>query len=138
VYSQRNRSAACRIPMYSQRPQAKRVEFRCPDPTANPYLAFAAITMAAIDGIQNKISPGQPVDRDIYHLAPQELAEIRQAPAALDEALDALERDNDFLTRDDVFTADVLDTWIAHKRGHEVAAMNLRPHPYEFCLYFDA
>jgi glutamine synthetase len=138
VYSQRNRSAACRIPMYSQSPKAKRVEFRCPDPTANPYLTFAAITMAAIDGIQNKISPGQPIDRDIYHLSPAELAEIPKTPGTLDEALSALERDNEFLTRDDVFTPDVIETWVAHKRAHEVAAIRLRPHPFEFCLYFDS
>jgi glutamine synthetase len=138
VYSQRNRSAACRIPMYSQSPKAKRVEFRCPDPTANPYLAFAAITMAAIDGIQVKTNPGQPVDRDVYHLPPEALGEIPKTPATLDEALTALENDSEFLLRDGVFTPDVLDTWIAHKRQQEVAALRLRPHPYEFCLYFDA
>ncbi len=138
VYSQRNRSAACRIPMYSQSPRAKRVEFRCPDPTANPYLAFAAIIMAAIDGIQVKTSPGQAVDHDIYHLAPDELADIAKTPATLDEALGALERDCDFLLKDDVFTPDVIQTWIAHKRQQEVASLRLRPHPYEFCMYFDA
>lgn len=138
VYSQRNRSAACRIPMYSQSPRAKRIEFRCPDPTCNPYLAFAAIAMAAIDGIQLKLSPGQAIDKDIYQLSPEELAEIPKTPATLDEALAALERDSDFLLRDDVFTPDVIDTWISHKREHEVAALRLRPHPYEFCLYFDA
>jgi glutamine synthetase len=94
--------------------------------------------MAAIDGIQLKLSPGQPVDRDIYHLSPQELAEIPKTPGTLDEALSALERDSEFLLRDDVFTPDVLETWISHKRQNEVAAMRLRPHPYEFCLYFDA
>jgi glutamine synthetase len=138
VYSQRNRSAACRIPMYSQSPKAKRVEFRCPDPTCNPYLAFAAITMAAIDGIQLKISPGQPIDKDLYHLSPAELAEIRKTPATLDEALTALQKDSEFLLRDDVFTSDVLETWIDYKRRNEVDAVRLRPHPYEFCLYFDA
>jgi glutamine synthetase len=138
VYSQRNRSAACRIPMYSQSPQAKRVEFRCPDPTANPYLAFAAIVMAAIDGIQVKTNPGQPIDHDIYHLAPEELAELPQAPGTLDEALAALERDHEFLLKGDVFTPDVIETWIRHKREHEIAPLRLRPHPYEFCLYFDA
>jgi glutamine synthetase len=138
VYSQRNRSAACRIPMYSHSPKAKRVEFRCPDPTANPYLAFAAITMAAIDGIQVKLNPGQPIDHDIYHLSPAELAELPKTPGTLDEALTALERDHEFLLRDDVFTPDVIETWIAHKRQQEVAALRLRPHPYEFCLYYDA
>jgi glutamine synthetase len=138
VYSQRNRSAACRIPMYSQSPKTKRVEFRCPDPTCNPYLAFAAITMAAIDGIQLKLSPGQPIDRDVYHLSPAELAELRKTPATLGEALTALESDSEFLLKDDVFTPDVLQTWIAYKREHEVDALRLRPHPYEFCLYFDA
>jgi glutamine synthetase len=138
VYSQRNRSAACRIPMYSQSPKAKRVEFRCPDPTANPYLAFSAIVMAAIDGIQLKLSPGQPVDHDIYHLSPAELAELPKTPATLDEALVALERDHEFLLRDDVFTPDVIETWINHKRQNELAPLALRPHPYEFCLYFDA
>jgi len=138
VYSQRNRSAACRIPVYSQSPKAKRVEFRCPDPTCNPYLAFAAIAMAAIDGIQLKLSPGQAIDKDLYSLPPEELAEIRKTPATLDEALSALERDCDFLLKGDVFTSDVIDTWIAHKRHHEIDAIRLRPHPYEFCLYFDA
>ncbi len=138
VYSQRNRSAACRIPMYSQSPKAKRVEFRCPDPTCNPYLAFAAIAMAAIDGIQVKLSPGQPVDHDVYHLSPEELAEIPKTPGTLDEALTALENDCDFLLQGDVFTPDVIQTWIEHKRKHEVDAVRLRPHPYEFCLYYDA
>jgi glutamine synthetase len=101
-------------------------------------LAFAAMTMAAIDGIQLKISPGRPIDKDLYHLAPAELAEIRKTPATLDEALSALKNDCDFLLRDDVFTSDVIDAWIAHKRISEVDAVRLRPHPYEFCLYFDA
>jgi glutamine synthetase len=138
VYSQRNRSAACRIPMYSQSPKAKRIEFRCPDPTCNPYLAFAAITMAAIDGIQVKLSPGQPLDHDVYHLPPEELAEIRKTPASLEEALSALENDCDFLLKGDVFTPDLIETWIRHKRQNEVDAVRLRPHPYEFCLYYDA
>ncbi len=137
AYSQRNRSAACRIPMYSPSPKAKRVEFRCPDPSCNPYLAFTALLMASIDGIQNKISPGDPLDRDIYDLPPEEAAEVPKTPGSLDEALDALERDHDFLLRGDVFTEDVISTWIAYKREHEVDAMRLRPHPYEFCLYFD-
>jgi glutamine synthetase len=138
AYSQRNRSASCRIPMYSASPKTKRIEFRCPDPTCNPYLAFAAVLMAAIDGIQNKLHPGEPLDRDIYDLPPEVLAGVPKAPGALDEALAALERDQDFLLRGDVFTEDVLDTWIDFKRTREIAPMRLRPHPYEFCLYYDA
>ncbi len=137
AYSQRNRSAACRIPMYSPSPKAKRVEFRCPDPSCNPYLAFSALLMAAIDGIQNKIDPGEPLDKDIYDLPPEEAAEVPKTPASLAEALDALERDHEFLLRGDVFTEDVISTWIAYKRENEVDAMRLRPHPYEFCLYYD-
>jgi glutamine synthetase len=138
AYSQRNRSAACRIPMYSANPATKRIEFRCPDPTCNPYLAFAAILMAAIDGIQNRIHPGPPLDRDIYDLPPEELANVPKAPGSLAEALDALERDHDFLMRGDVFTDDVIATWLKWKREQEIAPLRLRPHPYEFCLYFDA
>jgi glutamine synthetase len=124
--------------MYSASPKAKRVEFRCPDPTCNPYLAFAAILLAAIDGIQNKIHPGEPLDRDIYDMPPEELANVPKAPGSLGEALDALERDGDFLLRGDVFTEDVIRTWVKWKREKEIDAMRLRPHPYEFCLYFDA
>jgi glutamine synthetase len=138
TYSQRNRSAACRIPMYSQNPRSKRVEFRCPDPSSNPYLAFAAVTMAALDGIQNKLSPGQPLDRDLYAMPEEELRRIPHTPCSLEESLRALEEDHDFLVRDDVFTPDVLEIWLAYKRTHEVDALRLRPHPYEFCLYFDA
>jgi glutamine synthetase len=138
VYSQRNRSAACGIPMYSQSPKTKRIEFRCPDPTCNPYLTFAAITLAAIDGIQLKLSPGQAIDKDLYSLSPDELAEIRKTPASLDEALAALENDCEFLLKGDVFTPNVIETWVRHKREHEVEPLSLRPHPYEFCLYFDA
>ncbi len=138
AYSQRNRSASCRIPMYSANPKTKRVEFRCPDPTCNPYLAFSAILMAAIDGIQNKTHPGDPLDRDIYDMPPEELADVPKAPASLDEACDALERDHDFLLRGDVFTDDVIATWLRWKRQREIDPMRLRPHPYEFCLYFDA
>ena len=138
AYSQRTRSASCRIPMYSASPKAKRVEFRCPDPTCNPYLAFAAILLAAIDGIQNKIHPGDPLDRDIYDMPPEELANVPKAPGSLEEALAALERDADFLLRGDVFTEDVIRTWVKWKREKEIDAMRLRPHPYEFCLYFDA
>ena len=137
AYSQRNRSASCRIPMYSASPKAKRVEFRCPDPSCNPYLSFSAILMAVIDGIQNKIHPGDPLDKDIYDLAPEELAEVPKTPGSLDQALDALERNHEFLLRGDVFTGDVVETWIKYKREKEVDAMRLRPHPYEFCLYYD-
>lgn len=137
AYSQRNRSAACRIPMYSQSPKAKRVEFRCPDPSANPYLAFSALTMAALDGIENKIDPGEALDKDIYDLPPEEAANVPKTPGSLSEALDALEADHEYLLRGDVFTKDVIDTWLSYKRENEVDAMRLRPHPYEFCLYYD-
>ena len=138
AYSQRNRSAACRIPMYSNDPKTKRIEFRCPDPCANPYLAFSAILMAAIDGIENKVDPGPPLDKDIYDLPPEELADVAKTPDSLKSALASLEADHDFLLRGDVFTKDVIKTWITYKRQHEVEAMRLRPHPYEFCLYYDA
>ena len=137
AYSQRNRSAACRIPVYSNNPQSKRLEFRCPDPSCNPYLAFAAILMAAIDGIQNKLSPGEPLDADIYSLDPEEHGEIQQTPANLEQALTALAVDHDFLLRDDVFTSDLIETWISYKMREEVEAIQLRPHPYEFDLYYD-
>ena len=137
VYSARNRSAACRIPMYSTAPAAKRVEFRCPDPSCNPYLTFAAILMAGLDGIQNKIDPGQAVDKNIYELEGHEKAKIKTVPGSLEEALEALEKDHDYLTRGDVFTKDVIETWIAYKREVEFDAMKLRPHPHEFYLYFD-
>jgi glutamine synthetase len=138
TYSQRNRSAACRIPMYSQNPKSKRVEFRCPDPSSNPYLAFAAITMAALDGIQNKLSPGQPFDKDLYAASEEDVRRIPHTPNSLEESLRALDEDHEFLLRDDVFTLDVLQTWLTYKRTHEVDALRVRPHPYEFCLYFDA
>lgn len=137
AYSQRNRSACCRIPMYSPNPKAKRVEFRCPDPSCNPYLAFSALLMAAVDGIQNKINPGDPLDQDIYEMSPEEAAEVPKTPASLDESLTALQRDHAFLLRGDVFTQDVVDKWISYKRENEVDALRLRPHPYEFCLYYD-
>jgi len=137
VYSQRNRSAACRIPMYSQSPQAKRVEFRSPDPSCNPYIAFAAILMAAIDGIQLKLNPPAPVDKDLFELSPKELADVPQCPGSLEEALKALEKDHEFLLKDDVFTPDVISTWVNYKRKNEVDAIRLRPHPYEFCMYYD-
>jgi glutamine synthetase len=137
AYSQRNRSAAVRIPMYSPSPKAKRLEFRCPDPSCNPYLSFSAILMAALDGIQNKIDPGQPLDKDIYDLSPEELKEVPQAPGSLEGSLAALRADHEFLLRGDVFTPDVIDTWIWYKTVNEVQAMQLRPHPYEFCMYYD-
>ena len=137
AYSQRNRSAACRIPMYSASPKAKRVEFRCPDPSCNPYLAFSALLLAAIDGIQNKIDPGPALDKDIYDLPPEELAQVPKTPESLGAALDALQADHEFLLKGDVFTPDVIDTWLWYKRENEVEAMALRPHPYEFCLYYD-
>jgi glutamine synthetase len=137
AYSQRNRSAAVRIPMYSQSPKAKRLEFRCPDPSSNPYLGFSAMLMAMIDGIQNKIDPGDPLDKDIYDLKPEELVDVPQAPASLEEALNALREDHEFLLRGDVFTEDVIDTWIWYKMTNEADAIRLRPHPYEFCMYSD-
>ena len=137
VYSQRNRSAACRIPLYSQTPKAKRIEFRCPDPSCNPYLAFSAILMAGLDGVQNKIEPPDPVDKDLYDLPPEELAQVPTVPGSLDESLRALEADNDFLRAGGVFTGDLIDTWIAYKREHEIDPVRLRPHPWEFMLYYD-
>ena len=137
AYSQRNRSAACRIPMYSMSPTSKRIEFRCPDPSCNPYLAFSAILMAAIDGIQNKIDPGDPMDKNIYDLPPEQLANIPKTPASLAESLAALKQDHDFLLRGDVFTPDVISTWIHDKMVNDVDSIRLRPHPYEFCMYYD-
>ena len=137
AYSSRNRSAAIRIPMYSSSPKAKRIEFRTPDPSSNGYLAFSAIMMAVLDGIQNKIDPGNPMDKNIYDLPPEELAEIPTAPGSLREALDALKEDSAFLLKGDVFTQDVIDKWIEYKIANEVDAVNLRPHPHEFMLYFD-
>jgi len=137
AYSSRNRSAAIRIPMYSPSPKAKRIEVRFPDPSCNPYLGFAAMLMAGLDGIQNKIDPGEPLDKNIYDLPPEELARVPSCPASLEAALDALERDREFLMQGDVFTADVIDTWLDYKRKHECDAIRMRPHPYEFMLYFD-
>ncbi len=137
AYSSRNRSASIRIPMYSSSPSAKRIEFRTPDPSCNGYLAFAAMTMAMIDGIQNKIDPGDPLDKNIYDLPPEELAEIASAPGSLGEALDSLEKDNEFLLKGDVFTKDVIEKWITYKRENELTPVNSRPHPYEFYLYYD-
>jgi len=137
AYSQRNRSAAIRIPVYSPNPRTKRIEFRCPDPSCNPYLAFAAMLMAVIDGIQNKIAPGDPLDKDIYDLKPEELEGVPTTPGSLKEALEALRADHEFLLRGDVFTPDVIDTWIWYKTDREVNALAQRPHPYEFCMYYD-
>ncbi|HLV86500.1 MAG TPA: type I glutamate--ammonia ligase [Candidatus Sulfotelmatobacter sp.] len=137
AYSRRNRSAACRIPMYSASPKAKRVEFRPPDPSCNPYMAFAAMLMAGLDGIENKMDPGPPLDKDIFELDPEEVATVPSVPGSLDEALDALQRDNAFLLKGDVFTEEVLRTYIEYKRTKEVDAIRLRPHPYEFALYYD-
>jgi glutamine synthetase len=137
VYSQRNRSAAVRIPLYSQSPKAKRLEFRCPDPSCNPYLAFSAMLMAGLDGINNRIEPPDPVDKDLYDLPPEELAQVPQVPGSLEDVLDALEGDSDFLKAGGVFTDDLIDTWVAYKRQHEVDEMRLRPHPWEFALYYD-
>jgi glutamine synthetase len=138
VYSQRNRSAACRIPVYSASARAKRVEFRPPDPSCNPYLAFSAMLMAGLDGIQSRIDPGAPVDHDLFEMPEEELAKIPQVPSSLDEALDALEQDHDFLLRGGVFTEDLVRTWIDYKRAEEADQVRLRPHPWEFALYYDA
>ncbi len=137
VYSQRNRSAAARIPVYSRSPAAKRVEFRPPDPSCNPYLAFAAILMAGLDGILNEMDPGDPLDTDVYELPPEVAAAIRTVPGSLEEALRALEEDHDFLLRGGVFTHDLLQTWTEYKRKREIDPIRLRPHPYEFYLYYD-
>ena len=137
AYSQRNRSACVRIPVYSKSEKSKRVEFRTPDPSCNPYLAFSALMMAGLDGIQNRIHPGDPLDKDLYDLEPEELDDIKSTPASLGDALDALEDDHEYLLKGDVFTEDVLDVWIDYKRENEVDAVNIRPHPYEFFLYHD-
>jgi glutamine synthetase len=137
VYSQRNRSAAVRIPLYSQSPKAKRLEFRCPDPSCNPYLAFSAMLMAGLDGIANRIEPPDPLDKDLYDLPPEALAAVPQVPSSLDESLDALEGDSKFLLTGGVFTEDLIETWISYKRENEILPVQIRPHPYEVALYFD-
>jgi glutamine synthetase len=137
AYSQRNRSAACRIPVYSPAEKAKRVEFRPPDPTANPYLAFSAMMMAGLDGIQNRLDPGLPVDKDLFELSPEEVAEIENVPGSLDEAMDALEADHEFLLKGGVFTEDLIQTWVEYKRNQECDPVRIRPHPWEFALYYD-
>src|SRR5437764_4777136 len=136
AYSARNRSAAVRIPTFSESPKAKRLEYRPPDLAANPYLAFAAMLLAGLDGIQNKIDPGEPMDKNLYELPPEEMAKVPQVPGSLSEAIVALEKDHDFLLKGDVFTSDFLDMWISNKRK-EADALRLRPHPYEFYLYYD-
>jgi glutamine synthetase len=137
VYSQRNRSAAVRIPLYSKSPKSKRIEFRCPDASCNPFLAFPALLMAGLDGIRNKIEPPEPLDKDLYELPPEEMSEVPQVPGSLEEALGGLESDHEFLLEGGVFTQDVIDHWIDYKRVHEVDELRLRPHPYEFHLYYD-
>ena len=137
AYSARNRSAAVRIPMFSSSPKAKRLEFRPPDPSCNPYITFAALLMAGLDGIQNRIDPGDPLDKDIYDLPPEELANVPSLPGTLDEALAALEADHEFLLKGDVFTSQMIDRWIRFKREKEITQLRLRPHPLEFSMYFD-
>ena len=137
AYSSRNRSAACRIPMYSPNPKAKRVEVRFPDPACNPYLAFAAMAMAGIDGIENKIHPGEPLDKNTYALTPEEAAGVPTMPSSLDEALELLQADTEFLEKGDVFTHDALEMWVSYKRENEIDPVRVRPHPHEFELYFD-
>jgi glutamine synthetase len=137
VYSQRNRSACVRIPITGDNPKAKRLEFRCPDSSGNPYLAFSAMMMAGLDGIKNKIEPPDPVDKDLYELPPEEAANVTQVPGTLDAVLDSLESDHDFLLEGGVFTPDAIETWIDFKREHEIDPIRQRPHPYEFALYYD-
>jgi len=137
AYSARNRSAAVRIPMFSSSPKAKRLEFRPPDPSCNPYLTFAALLMAGLDGVQNRIDPGEPLDKDIYDLPPEELANVPSLPGSLDEALDALENDHEFLLKGDVFTSSLIERWISYKRENEITPLRLRPHPLEFSMYYD-
>lgn len=136
--SKRNRSASVRIPMYSDNPKAKRMEFRCPDPSCNGYLTFSAMLMAMIDGIENEIDPGEPLDRDIYEMTPEELAKTNKTPETLEEAIKALEEDHEFLIKGDVFTDDLIEAWIDYKWKYELEPLRLRPHPYEFFLYYDS
>ncbi len=137
AYSARNRSACIRIPVGTSKPEAKRLEFRCPDPSSNPYLTFAAMTMAAVDGIQNRIDPREPLDKDIYDLPPEEKAKVPSAPGSLESALNNLEKDHEWLLKGDVFTEDFISTWIDYKRKREIDPIRLRPTPQEFALYFD-
>ena len=137
AYSSRNRSAAIRIPMYSPSPKAKRIEVRFPDPACNGYIAFSAMLMAGLDGIENRLGAGDPLDKDIYSLTPEELKGVTGMPASLEDALNNLKKDHAFLLKGDVFTEDVVETWIEYKMANEVSAIRLRPHPYEFTLYYD-
>lgn len=137
AYSARNRSAAVRIPMFSSSPKAKRLEFRPPDPSCNPYITFAALLMAGLDGVQNRIDPGEPLDKDIYDLPPEELANVPSLPGSLEEALNCLENDHEFLLKGDVFSKSMIERWIRYKREKEVDPMRLRPHPLEFAMYYD-
>ena len=137
AYSKRNRSACVRIPMYSRSEKAKRIEFRTPDPSCNPYLSFAACLMAGLDGVERKLDPGEPIDKDLYELPPEEAAKVKQLPGSLSEVLNALEADHEFLMKGGVFTSDLIRTWIDYKRKNEVDPIRLRPHPWEFALYFD-
>jgi glutamine synthetase len=137
AYSSRNRSAAVRIPMYSPSPKAKRIEVRFPDPMCNGYIAFAAMLMAGLDGIEKKMAPGDPLDKDIYSLTPEELKHVPSMPASLEDALENLRANHAFLLKGDVFTEDVIETWIEWKMENEVNAIRLRPHPYEFAMYYD-
>jgi glutamine synthetase len=137
VYSARNRSAAVRIPMYSTSEKAKRIEFRCPDPSANPYLAFAAMIMAGMDGIENMIEPPQPIDEDIYELSPEEKSNIKNTPGTLKEVINGLEHDHEFLMKGNVFTEDLIQSYIQYKRLHEIDQIALRPHPWEYALYYE-
>jgi glutamine synthetase len=137
MYSQRNRSACVRIPMYSRSEKSKRIEFRCPDPSANPYLAFSAILLAGLDGIEKKITPPDPIDKDLYSLSPEEKSKVKSTPGSLQEVLHALESDHQFLLKGDVFTEDLIEGWLSYKHKKELEAVQLRPHPYEFALYFD-
>jgi glutamine synthetase len=137
AYSQRNRSAVCRIPVYSKSEKAKRIEFRAPDPACNPYLCFAALLMAGLDGVQNQIDPGEPMDKDLYALPPEEIKKIKQVPGSLMAVLDALKADYEFLLAGDVFTEDLIESYLAYKVSAEVDPMRMRPHPYEFTLYYD-
>jgi glutamine synthetase len=137
AYSARNRSAAIRIPMFSTNPKLKRLEFRPPDPSCNPYLAFSAMLLAGLDGIQNRIEPGEPLDKDIYDLSPEQLKEVPSLPGSLDESLKALEADHEFLLKGDVFTPELIKRWITYKREREIQPLRLRPHPLEFSMYYD-
>jgi glutamine synthetase len=137
AYSQRNRSAVCRIPVYSKSAKAKRIEFRAPDPSCNPYLCFAALLMAGLDGVQNQIDPGEPMDKDLYSLPPEEAAKIKQVPGSLPDVLKALEADYEFLLAGDVFTEDLIESYLSYKVSAEVDPIRMRPHPYEFTLYYD-